>query len=60
MDSIEIKITIPASEYETWPEFSNDGIKSVKQSIRKEIRNMLDNAYIRSFEINVTHNTQIK
>ena len=55
MAQIEIKITIPAHEYENWDEFHQDGIEMVKMSIKKQISDRLKQDYVRSFEIEVSH-----
>lgn len=52
--SIEIKITIPDSELANWDEFQNDGIESVKMTLRKEMYDHMRKCYIRSFEIEIT------
>ena len=51
---IEIKITIPDTELENWDEFKNDGVESVKMTLRKEMHEHMRNCYIRSFEIEIT------
>jgi hypothetical protein len=55
MAQIEIKITIPDHEYENWDEYREDGIDMVKMSIKKQISDRLKQDYVRSFEIDVTH-----
>ena len=55
MAQVEVKITIPDSEYEGWNEFAEDGVEEVKMSIRKTVSDALKRDYIRKFDIEVTH-----
>ena len=55
MANIEIKITIPESEYKEWEDFQHGEVE-IMANLRAEIRDYLKRRFIMSFEIESEHN----
>ena len=51
MEQLEVKITIPKSEYEKWIEFENGGKINVKHEFTRDVREFLRNQYIKEFGV---------
>lgn len=51
MEQIEVKITIPKSEYKKWCEFEKGGSINAKHEFTRDVREFLKNQYIKEFDV---------